>query len=165
MSLHDLREGRPELYDMLEKIADKRTIPFCYLCYIDAPQGRCVRCGTDDLMRHLPGVGVEYGYEWAIEHLLDQEVEDITPEQQEELFMDFITSCYNPETQVAFITVDTAWALKELDPVAFEIAMDDFFMEDANIWVGKKLYCVTTIETWVEKQSEQFLKPPEKEGQ
>ena len=152
MSLQDLRERYPELYDMLEKIADKRTIPFCYLCYINAPQGRCVRCGTDDLMRHLPGVGVEYGYEWVIEHLLDQEAEDITPEQQEELFMEFITSCYNPETQVAFITVDTAWALKELDPVAFEIAMDDFFMEDANVEINNKLYNTRTIERWVAEQ-------------
>ena len=66
--------------------------------------------------------------------------------------MDFITSCYNPETQVAFITVDTAWALKELDPVAFEIAMDDFFMEDAHIEIDEKLYCMTTIELWVNEQ-------------
>ena len=165
MSLQDLRERYPELYTQLEIVAHKRTIPFCYLCYVDAPSGMCVRCGTDDLMRHLPGVGVEYGYEWVIEHLLDQEVEDITPEQQEELFMEFIDSCYNEETQVAFITVDTAWALKELDPVAFGIAMNDFFMEDAHIEIWGKLYCVTTIDTWVEEQLEQFLKPPEKEGQ
>ena len=84
--------------------------------------------------------------------LFGQEVEDITPEHQEELFMEFIDSCYNAETQVAFITVDTAWALKELDPVAFEMGMNDFFMEDANIGVGKKLYCMSSIEKWVERQ-------------
>ena len=165
MSLQDLREIYPELYEQLETIAHKRTIPFCYLCYVDAPLGRCVRCGTDDLMRHLPGIGVEYGYEWVIEHLLRQEVEDIKPEHQEELFMDFIDSCYNAETKIAFITVDTAWALKELDSVAFGIAMDDFFMEDAHIEIAGKLYCVSAIEMWAEKQILDHGKATEKGGQ
>ena len=152
MSLQDLRLQNPELYEQIEKIAHKRTIPFCYLCYIDAPSGRCVRCGTDDLMRHLPGVGVEYGYEWVIEHLLDQEADDISEEEQEEFFKDFIDDCYNEEVQVGFLTVNTGRAVQILDPIAFELGMDEYFMEDAHVEIDGKLYCITTIETWAEEQ-------------
>ena len=148
MSLQDLRERHPEIYEKLEKIADKRTIPFCYLCYIDAPQGRCARCGTDDLMRLLPGVGVEYGYEWVIEHLLRQEVEDISEEDQENLFMDYLDDCYNAETQVAFITVSTGWALKQLDPLAFETALHEYFSEDEHVEIDGKLYSISVIDIW-----------------
>ena len=151
MSLHDLREMHPELYEKLVEVADKRTIPFCYLCYIDAPQGRCVRCGTDDLMRHLSGVGVEYGYEWVIEHLLSQEVNDIIEEDQENLFMDFIDDCYNEETRVAFLTVSTAWAVKQLDPMAFEMALHEYFAEDAHIEIDGRLYCFGSIEIWADE--------------
>jgi len=152
VSLCDLRTQNPELYEQLEQITHKRTIPFCYLCYIDAPTGRCARCGTDDLMHHLPGVGVEYGYEWVIKHLLGQEVDNISEEEQEEFFKDFIDSCYNEEVQVAFLTVNTGWAVQRLDPIAFEIGMNEYFMEDAHVEIEGKLYCVTTIEIWAEEQ-------------
>ncbi|MDG6220418.1 MAG: hypothetical protein QCI38_03095 [Candidatus Thermoplasmatota archaeon] len=150
MSLQDLQERHPELYEKLEKIADKRTMPFCYLCYVDAPGGRCARCGTDDLMRHLSGVGVEYGYEWVIEHLIRQEVEDISEEDQESLFMDFIDDCYNEETKIAFLTVNTAWAVKQLDPLAFEMALHEYFDVEAHVEVGSRLYSISAIESWAE---------------
>jgi len=102
MGLDDIHTQNPELFEKLQEIADKRTTPFCYLCYVDAPSGRCLRCGTDDFMRHLPGVGVEYGYEWVIEHLINQEVADISPEDQEQLFMEFVDSAYGGEVQVGF---------------------------------------------------------------
>jgi len=66
--------------------------------------------------------------------------------------MEFINSCYNAETKVAFLTVDTASAVKELDPVAFDMAMDEYFMEDAHVEINGKLYCLGTIEQWVEEQ-------------
>ena len=86
----------------------------------NSERGKCPRSRTDDLMRHLPGVGVEYGYSWVIEHLLQQEVNNISKEQQENLFMDFIDDCYNEETRVAFLAVSTAWAVKQLDPCGFQ---------------------------------------------
>lgn len=50
-----------EIQNNLEKIAYAKTIPFCYMCYIEAPTGRCTKCHSDDLMRLLPEYGCEYG--------------------------------------------------------------------------------------------------------
>ncbi len=161
MSLHDLYLQFPELYEQIETIANHRTIPFCYLCYIDAPSGRCVRCGTDDLMRHLTSVGVEYGYEWVIEHLLYQEVDEISEKEQEEIYSDFVDSCCGDEVQVGFIHVNTAWAVKQLDPTTFDMGVSDYFMEDAHIEIDGRLYCITAIETWVEQQFEILQKNSE----
>ncbi len=52
---------KSEIQKNLEKLAFKRTKPFCYQCYKVAPTGRCTHCMSDDLMRELEGVGVEYG--------------------------------------------------------------------------------------------------------
>lgn len=152
MSLHDLQNQYPELYGQLAEIADKRTIPFCYLCYIDAPNGRCSRCGTDDLMQRLPGVGVEYGYQWVIEHLLDQEVNNISENEQEKFFREFIGDYYGEETTVAYLSVNTGLAIKKLDPTAFGLRMSEYFMEDAHIEIRGKLYCISVIEMWVNEQ-------------
>jgi len=50
-----------EIFEQLKELAFKRSIPFCYSCYIEAPTGCCKVCGSDDLMRLVPGVGCEYG--------------------------------------------------------------------------------------------------------
>ena len=42
-----------------------------------APTGTCKTCGSDDLMRMIPGVGCEYGTDWIIEHILDAELEKV----------------------------------------------------------------------------------------
>lgn len=52
---------KSEIQQKLETLAFNRTSPFCYGCYIQAPKGICPECHSDDLMRHLNGVGVEYG--------------------------------------------------------------------------------------------------------
>jgi len=52
---------KDEIQEKLTELAYKRTTPFCYGCYVKAPKGVCPHCHSDDLMRHLEGVGVEYG--------------------------------------------------------------------------------------------------------
>ena len=154
MSLQDLREQHPELYEQLEKIADRRTIPFCYLCYRDAPSGRCVCCGTDDLMRHLPSVGVEYCYDWVIEHLLREEVPEITDEEQEEQYMEFLDSAYGDEVQIGFLTVNTGQAVKDLDPVAFRMAVSEYFSDEYYIEIDGRLHAIDDIINWADEQEE-----------
>jgi len=39
-----------EIYSKLKEIVLKRTIPFCYNDYIECPTGKCLKCGSDDLM-------------------------------------------------------------------------------------------------------------------
>ncbi len=164
MSLYDLHLTHPELYEQLEQIADQRSIPFCYMCYIDAPTGRCVRCGSDDLMRHLPGVGVEYGYEWVIESLLRDEVDHLTEEYQEDLFSDYISACYEDDIQIGFIMVRTAWAIKQLDPIAFDMAKNEYFSEEDHVEINCRLYGIDRLEKWVEEQIGEIDEDTDKEG-
>lgn len=48
---------KTEIQNKLNQLAIKKSIPFCYGCYKDAPTGRCGCCGSDDLMRKISGVG------------------------------------------------------------------------------------------------------------
>jgi hypothetical protein len=49
-----------EIQTKLDQLALKRSVAFCYQCYRQAPTGRCVTCGSDDLMREMAGVGCEW---------------------------------------------------------------------------------------------------------
>ncbi len=93
-----------EIQQKLEQLAFNRTTPFCYSCYIKAPKGVCPQCHSDDLMRHLEGVGVEYGVDWVIKNILETE---LTSVDIEEAFEDSIRSCYPETVQVGWMTLDT----------------------------------------------------------
>lgn len=88
-----------EIQNKLNDLAFERTTPFCYSCYQDCPDGQCETCGSDDLMRHLEGVGVEYGTDWVIKSILEEELTSI---DTEEVFEDMIRSCYPEETAVGW---------------------------------------------------------------
>lgn len=66
-----------EIKEKLTELAFKKSQSFCYQCYTVAPTGTCVTCGSDDLMRHVEGVGVEYGTDWVIEHILSTELKTV----------------------------------------------------------------------------------------
>lgn len=114
---------KTELLKRLEKLAYKRTTPFCYQCYAQAPSGRCVRCGSDDLMRELAGEGVEYGVQWVIGSLLRDE---LTPATVEEAFEQCMSDCYPETTKIGWLEYDTVTALKELDPISWACALSEW---------------------------------------
>ena len=136
-----------EIKSKLIEIAFERTIPFCYGCYIDCPEGRCKKCGTDDLMRHLPGVGVEYGTDWVIESIVNEEIEAI---DTEEIFEQMIDEHYGDEVTIGFIKTSPSIAIKTLDPIAWDIAKSehiDFLIEDEQIVeIGGNYYWITDLE-------------------
>ena len=72
---------KTEIQERLEQLAFNRTTPFCYGCYVKAPKGVCPHCNSDDLMRHLEGVGVEWGTDWVIKHILQEELTAIYPDE------------------------------------------------------------------------------------
>ena len=82
-----------EIQNKLEQIAYKRSKPFCYSCYQEAPTGRCECCGSDDLMR-LSEAGCEYGTEHVIKQILETE---LTSVDLEDSFEQSVCDCY-PET-------------------------------------------------------------------
>ena len=73
------------IHARLEEAAYKVTDNFCYSCYKVVHGDRCPNCFTDDFMRHLAGVGVEYGTEWVIEHLIQQHCQPVDGEEMFEV--------------------------------------------------------------------------------
>lgn len=111
-----------DLYKKLTALAFERSTPFCYCCYKPAPTGTCKSCHSDDLMREREGSGVEYGTDWIVEAILKEELEPI---DEAEFFESFLDGCYPETTEIGFITYDTISAMKELDPICFEIAQNE----------------------------------------
>lgn len=138
-----------EIFEQLNELAFKRSIPFCYSCYKEAPTGCCEVCGSDDLMRLVPGVGCEYGTDWVIKHILETE---LTAVDLEEEFEESIRQCYPEETQVGWMTFDTVKLMKENDPVGWRCAFADYEShQDSNGFVislngGSSYYSVVEIE-------------------
>lgn len=120
---------KSEIQSQLEQLALKRTTPFCYGCYVLAPKGVCPECHSDDLMRHLEGVGCEWGVNWVIKHILEEE---LTPVDVEEAFEDMLRSCYPEETEVGWMKLDTIQLLKDGDPVSWRCALGDYESEEES---------------------------------
>ena len=121
------------IHARLVEVAYAITKNFCYSCYKVVKGNRCPGCGTDDFMRHLFGVGVEYGTEWVIGHLLKTR---LTPVDGEEMFEDLLDECY-PEVKVGNCTFSPSQVMKELDPVCFNIGVTenlDSLVEDDQLY-------------------------------
>ena len=117
---------KSEIQQKLEQLAYERTTPFCYGCHLKAPKGVCPQCHSDDLMRHLDGVGVEWGNDWVIKHILQEE---LTSVDTDEFFEESVRQCYPEEVTVGWITVDTVEVLKSQDPTSWRIARDEYIDE------------------------------------
>ncbi len=111
------------LKERLDTLAYQESTPYCYGCAVDAPEGRCPRCGSDDLMRHLKGVGAQWGTDWVIEHLLR---EDLTAIDTEEGFAESVRESYGETTKIGWIEVDTVDTIKAMDQVSFELAESEW---------------------------------------
>ncbi|MBN2732402.1 MAG: hypothetical protein JXR26_08245 [Balneolaceae bacterium] len=72
-------------------------------------------------MRHLSGVGVEYGTEWVIEHLIQTR---LTPVDGEAQFEKLLDECY-PEIKIGCCTYSPSQVLKNLDPLAFKLGVSE----------------------------------------
>lgn len=117
---------RTEILKKLENIALERTIPFCMSCYIKAPQGVCPSCRSDDLARWMDGVGLDWDLNFAIEYILQEELNAI---DTEEIFEEMIRSCYPEETVVGWMKFDTCDLMKTQDPISWRIARDEYIDE------------------------------------
>lgn len=141
----------------LQKIAYNKTIPFCYSCYREAPEGKCKSCHSDDLMRLLPEYGCEYGTEWVIENLLEENLEtvDIT-----ESFEQMIEDCYGETTKVGFLDLLTVEVMKDQDPIAWDIAKSEYMdglAQDEQVITfdnGSNYYWLHDLETYIEENLE-----------
>lgn len=106
----------------LTRIAYSVTTPYCYGCGTHALTGRCSRCGSDDLMRFMNLVGCDWGVDWVIKELVS-EIEAVDAEAR---FENSMEDCYPETTQVGWLKVDTVSAIKDLDPISWQIATSEF---------------------------------------
>lgn len=112
-----------DILSRLQRIAEKHSQPFCYSCYKPAPSGRCTNCMSDDLMRFFPGVAVEYGFDWVVEHLIATK---LVPVDVDKAFEESISECYPEAVKIGWIEYDVASAIKELDPVSWRLALSEW---------------------------------------
>ena len=103
-------------------VAEHYSKPFCYGCYEAAPSGRCERCGSDDLMRFVPGVGVEYGLDWVAAHLVS---EQLTSVDIDKAFEESVSESYPETVKIGWIDYDVASAIKSLDPISWDLAKSE----------------------------------------
>ena len=142
-----------ELYEKLTELAYQKSQPFCYNDYIVCPTGTCPVCGSDDLMRHLEGVGVEYGTDWVIKEILREELSAV---DLEEAFSQSVEDCYGSTTTVGWGQFDTVTLLKEQDPIAWRCALSEYESNeesDGNIVTfdnGSNYYNTYEVEELVE---------------
>lgn len=83
---------------------------------------RCPKCAGDDLMRELEGVGVEWGTDWIVEHLVRAEGEEV---DTEELYRDLLDEIYEPVT-FGELEYCPSQVLESVDPVAFRIGCNEY---------------------------------------
>lgn len=144
---------KSEMQKKLEQLAYNRTTPFCYGCYIKAPKGVCPECHSDDLMRHLEGVGVEWGTDWVIKHILEEELNAVN---LEEAFEESIRQCYPEETTVGWAKFDTVDLLKSQDPISWGCALTEYESQEESEGVimsfdnGSTYYKTSDIEEFLE---------------
>ena len=109
------------IHGRLEEAAMKITDNFCYTCYKVVEDEFCPTCHSDDFMRHFEGVGVEYGTEWIIDHLIETRLD---PVDGDEMFEELLDECY-PEISIGCCTFSPSQVMKELDPICFNIGVTE----------------------------------------
>lgn len=139
-----------DLQDKLTALAFDMTDNFCYGCYRVVKGKRCPQCYSDDFMRHLESVGVEYGTDWVIEHLIKEHCSAVDADAEfEELISE---TCET--VKIGALEYNPGYVLRNIDPVAFQCGVSDMLSdEDQFIEVGGEHYRVCDIENMIEEQS------------
>jgi len=149
-----------EIEERLLQLAASHSWPFCYSCYRTAPTGVCVTCGTDDLMRSVSGVGVEYGLSWVRDHLIE---ENLDPADLDAAFEESVNELHPDPVKIGWIEVDVATAIKRLSPADWELAQDQWVdqnLEDGVIMSfdhGSTCYWTHDVERFVLANSQSGL--------
>ena len=110
----------------------------------------CPGCYSDDFMRHLDGVGVEYGTDWVVEHLIKEHCSAVDAEEQfEELLSE---TCET--VKIGSLEYDPGYVLRNIDPVAFRCGVSDMLADDEQfIEVDGEHYRACDVENMIEELS------------
>jgi len=143
-------ELNDNLKERLDALAFKVTDNFCYACYRVVKGDRCPNCGTVYFMRHLHGVGVEYGTEWVIEHLIK---ENCSPIDAEEEFEELLNEISNT-VKIGSLEYDPGYVLRNIDLVAFRCGISDMLADDEQYAeIDSEYYHIYDIENMIDELS------------
>lgn len=118
-----------EIKTQLEQIAYQKSNAFCMSCYCSVSGKFCPKCHSDDLARELKGVGVDWSVDFIIEHILS---ENLTAVDLTEAFEESVRSCYPEEISVGWMTLDSVTVMKEMDPVSWSMAQDEYVANEES---------------------------------
>ena len=124
-----LEDFMEDLKLRLQNIALKKTEPFCSSCYEKAPSGCCERCHSDDLMKSLEGVGVGWGCDWVIEHLIET---NLTRAETRAAFEESVAECYPDPVKIGWISYDVPAAIRALDPVSWDLSHSEWIDQEVE---------------------------------
>ncbi|MBX9570671.1 MAG: hypothetical protein K2X77_17395 [Candidatus Obscuribacterales bacterium] len=116
-----------KIQEALKERAHDESRPFCYSDYITVTpnedgQAFCPKCGSDDLMREVEGVGVEYGYEWVMEHIVKEDGERV---DIEDMHRDLLDEIY-PAVKFGELEYSASHVLETIDPTAFNMGANEY---------------------------------------
>jgi hypothetical protein len=119
-------EATETIKEALLERAQEVSRSFCYSDYLtvqanEAGEFFCPKCGSDDLMREVEGVGVEWGYDWVIEHLVKEEGEAV---DISEFYRDLLDEIY-PPVKFGELEYSASTVLESVDPVAFRMGCNE----------------------------------------
>ena len=109
-------------------------------------------------MFKLPQVGVEYGADWLLREYLRAHID---PAHTLEAFEQSVAECYPESVKIGWIEYDTVSALKELDPISWDIAHSEWIdreVSDGNLITvdnRSNYFWLSEIEQFIEDQSQQ----------
>lgn len=139
-----------DLQERLKALAFDVTDNFCYGCYRVVKADHCPGCYSDDFMRHLEGVGVEYGTDWVIEHLI---AEHCSPVDAEDEFEELLSETCET-VRIGSLEYDPGYVLRNLDPVTFRCGVADMLADDEQYMeVDGEYYRISDVETMIEELS------------
>jgi len=120
-------EATDSIKEQLRGMAYEESHAFCYSDYrrVEANENgeyRCAKCGSDDLMRELEGVGIEWGTDWIVEHLVREEGEEV---DIAEFYRDLLDEIYDP-IKFGELEYSPSMVLESVDRVAFEMGCDEY---------------------------------------
>ncbi len=120
-------EATDSIKEQLTERAYEESHRFCYSDYkrVEANEDgeyRCPKCGSDDLMRELEGIGVEWGTDWIVDHLVREEGEEV---DIAELYRDLLDEIYEP-IKFGELEYSPSMVLESVDTVAFEMGCSEY---------------------------------------
>jgi len=140
-----------DIAEHLKQLAWEQSEAFCYNDYIKVPKDKngntfCPKCGSDDLMRILPYDGPEYGIEWVMEAIIQQEWKLVSSSDIKKATEDFIDELYPDGFEICGGQYYASDILKNCSPGDFEAQVSEYQdrqVEDGYwVEVGNSVYVV-----------------------